>query len=357
MKISETISIHSSEEAASPAELSETNGLISTDYLPKFIHFDARTINEAVFLLKTYGERATIIASGTSLLRELKRRTQPILPGVLINLKSTVNPKIDYIIEDKACIRIGSTTKLNQIATNKIVLRKFAILAKAVKLSGFPQYRNMATIGGEICQQVKCWYYQSSNNLYYCRRKGGNTCYALEGDNQYHAVYDIKDCCAVCASEIAPLLVAMDAKAKITGIAGERVIQFEDFFTPLGNVLQHTDILTEIQIPDTTINSKGSFIKAGLRNEFDPAIVSISVSATIIDKICIQAKIVFGGVSAIPYRAIRAEEMIAGEIINDKSAEEAAQITAQTATPLPKNTYKVDLIKSITKRAILNLIQ
>ena len=109
-------------------------------------------------------------------------------------------------------------------------------------------------------------------------------------------------------------------------------------------------------IPDAEINSKGSFIKAGLRNEFDPAIVSVSVLATIIDKVCIRAKIVLGGVSAIPYRAVYAEEMLNGKIISDKSAEEAAQITAQTATPLPKNTYKVDLIESITKRAILNLI-
>ncbi|MFC1846067.1 FAD binding domain-containing protein [Chloroflexota bacterium] len=356
MKILETINVYSGEEAASPAKLSETNGLISTDYLPKFIHINTRTIHEAIFLLQTYEERATVIAGGTTLLRELKRRVQPILPGVLINLKSIIKPKLDYIIEDELCIRIGSTTKLSKIVTNEIILRKFAMLAQSAKLSGFPQYRNMATIGGEICQHVKCWYYQSSNNLYYCHRKGGNTCQAIEGDNRYHAIYDIKDCCAVCASEIAPILVAMDAKAKITGIGGEQIVKFEDFFTPLGNTLQHTDILTEIQIPNATINSKGSFIKVGLRNEFDPAIASVSILATIIDKVCTHAKIVLGGVCAIPNRAICAEKMITGKIISDELAKKAAQITAQAATPLQMNTYKLDLIESLVKRAILELI-
>lgn len=357
MNILETINIYSGEEAVTLTKISESNGLVSTDYLPKFIHLNAKTVDEAIFLLKTFGERATMIAGGTTLLRELKRRVQPTQPGVLINLKSTAKPKLDYIIEDEVYVRIGSTTKLNKIATNEIILRKFSMLARSAKLSGFPQYRNMATIGGEICQHVKCWYYQSSNNLYYCRRKGGNTCYAVEGNNRYHAVYDNGDCCAVCASEIAPILVALDAKAKITGTGGHRIIRFEDFFTPLGNTLQHTDILTEIQIPNTSINSKGSFVKAGSRNEFDPAVVSVSILATIVGMICTQIRIVLGGVNAVPHRAINAEKTITGKRMSNRLAEEAAQITVKTATPLQMNIYKLDLIESIVKRAFLSVIK
>ena len=356
MRVIECLNTQMIEEAISPIDR-ETKGLISTDLLPKFEHVDVQTVEEAISLLRTYGERATVIAGGTDLLRELKGRVYPIQPQIVINIKTISKPKLNYIVEDSTGLRIGALTTLHNIETCELLKEKYSILAKAAHMAGVLQHRNMATVGGDLCQHVRCWYYRASGNAFFCYRKGGNKCYALHGDNRFHAILGGEDCLAVCPSETAPALVALDAKVKISGISGDRIASLGEFFRPLENILRPDEILTEIQVPTPEPDSRSTFIKVGLGNEFGSALASVAVVVTMGNKVFRSIKIVLGGVSSIPWRAIRAEEMLAGERINkDRVVEGAARAAIKAATPFPMNEYKLDVVQTLLKRAIMGIL-
>jgi len=334
----------------------ERKGIISTDHLPRFEHFNAESIEEALFLLRKYGTRSAVIAGGTDLLSELKARVHPTHPEVLINIKSICRPSLNYVEEDITGLKIGSVTGLREIETNELIEERYGFLSQAAHVAGVPQYRNMATLGGDLCQHVRCWYYRASGNAFFCYRKGGSRCYAVEEDNRYHAVVGSKGCFAVCPSEIAPALIALDAKVRLSEISGDRVVPLEEFFTPLGNVLKPGEILTEVQIPNPKPNSRGIFIKLGLRNAFDTAIASVAVVIATEEGLCTSVNIVLGRVSPLPWRAVRAEEVLVGERLSKHRAEDAARAAIQGATPLPMNAYKLDIVEALVRRAILGVI-
>jgi len=345
MRSEEAIDIEAIEKAQQSPEPRGINGLVSTDHLPEFMLFNAGSISEAIFLLLTHKEKASIVAGGTSLLLEMKRRSQPLQPRVLINIIKSMNPSLEYLTEDGAGLKIGSTARLNRIENYEPVKKRYELLGRAARASGFLQHRTMATIGVDLCRRVTCWYYQTSGNFYHCLRKKGEQCFARDGDNRYHAIFGDTDCCAVFSSDVAPALVALNATIKATGPKGVRLIPIDEFFTPSGTILQQPEILTEIQIPKPTPFTKSSFIKLGRRNEFDQALACVAVSATVRDGICMQARIAFGSVSTIPWRDKRLEKAIEGEAINKKTTDKAAEIITHSATPLKMNGYKVDLVR------------
>ncbi len=353
----DTLDVEPVEEATLLSERRRVKGVISTDFLPRFEHISAGTVEEAAFLLGRYGHRAALIAGGTDLLRELKSRARPLQPDVLINIKSISKPKLNYIVEDNVGLRIGSLTTLHHVEVSELLREKYGILAQAARVSGTPQYRNMATSGGSLCQQVRCWYYRASRNAFFCRRKGGNECYALDGDNRYHAVFGGECCFAVCPSDIAIALVALGAEVKIFGMTGERAIPLEEFFATLGNVLKPGEILTEIQIPALRPGSQGVFVKFGLRNELAPAIVSVAAVIALEDGVCRNIRIVLGGVSPIPWIAVEAEAMLVGDRLSRDRAESAARAAIEGATPLRMNAYKLDLVEALVKRAVRSLLK
>jgi len=331
-------------------------GVISTDYLPKFEHFDAETIKEALQLLKTYGGKAAIISGGTDLLRVLKGRVHPAQPEVLINIKSICRPQLNYIEEDISGLKIGSAVTLHKIETNRIIRQKYSLLAQATHMSGIPQSRNMGTVGGNLAQHVRCCYYRASGNAFFCRRKGGDKCDAVDGDSRYHAILGAIKCFAVCPSGLAPALVALGATVKVSNISGDRVVPIEEFFTPLGSILKPDDIISEIQMPVPSPESRGTYIKLGVRNTFDIAIASVAVMVTIEDGFCSSARIVLGEVSPLPWRAVKAEEVLVGEKFSRDMAVEAAQLAIEGANPIRMNAYKLDVVKGIVERAILAMI-
>lgn len=332
----------------------KAKGIVSTDLLPKFEYINARSIEEAVFLLKTYEGRATLIAGGQDLLRELKGRVRPARPKVLINIKS-VKPRLDYIQERATDLAIGSLSTLHNIEKYPLINQKYNVLAQAAHATRALQYRNSATIGGDLCQQVRCWYYRASGNAFYCLRKGGKECYAIDGDNRYHGIFGSRVCPATCPSDTAPALLALGAKVKIVGALAERTVPVGEFFTPLGNILGPDELLTEVQIPFPEPGSRGVFMKFGLGNIFGPPIVTVAVVAELQDKLCKSARIVLGAVSPLPWRAVKAEQGIVGERIDEGSAESAAQTAVEDASPLSMNAYKVDIAKALVKRAILRI--
>lgn len=343
------------DDVDSPPELVQTTGgYTSFDSLPRFEYVNAGSIAEAVSLLQVHGDHAALMAGGQDLLRRLRGRVHPAAPRVLINIK-TVLPKLDDIRETDDGLVIGSLATLRSVEASPIVRRKYPVLAQAAYATGALQYRNMATLGGDLCQQVRCWYYMAGGNAYDCRRKGGSQCHALDGDNRYHAVFGGQTCVATCPSDIAPALTSLDAKICIAGRRGERKVAVKDFFTPLGNVLAPDEMVTAVHLPLAEPGSRGVFQKLTQGNIFDPALVTVAVVARLNDGLCRSPRITLGAVGFKPWRVAPAERKLAGQKLDAGSAARAAQAAVADARPLGCNEYKVDIARILVQRAILAL--
>lgn len=343
------------EEADSPPEANtSTGGYAVFDSLPPFEHVNAESVAQAVSLLKTHGDQAALIAGGQDLLRRLRGRVHPVAPRVLINIK-TVRSGLDEIRETDGGVLIGCLATLRRIETNPIVRQHYPMLAEAAYASGVLQYRNVATLGGDLCQQVRCWYYLASGNAYNCRRKGGSQCPAVNGDNRYHAIFGSRDCVATCSSDTAPVLAALRARVHIVGSHGERTVMAEDFFTSQGNILGPDEMVTGVHLPTPEPGYRGVFEKFSRGNVFDPAVVSIAVVVRVEGGLCSSPRIVLGAVSPEPWRAALAERKLAGERLDANSASKIAQAVLADAWPLSSNGYKVDITRVLVQRAILAL--
>ncbi|BBO82065.1 oxidoreductase [Desulfosarcina ovata subsp. sediminis] len=321
-----------------------------------FNHDSARTVDEAIELLKNNQGRAKLIAGGTDLLGELKDKVLPTYPEALVNIKTI--PDMDYIKEESGGLKIGALTKLREIVTSPLVQESYNILALAAHSVGSPQIRNMGTIGGNLCQDTRCWYYRYPHQIggrIVCRRKGDRgPCLAVKGDNRYHAIMGGKKCFAVCPSDTATALVALGATMKIVGPGGDRTIPVGNFYNPLGNDLCVDEIVTEIQVPRPSVKAKQNFLKFTLRKPIDFAIVSVASVIRVEAGVCRDASIALGAVAPAPIRATAAEEMIKEKIIDDAIAESAAEMAVTGAKPLSMNAYKVEITKTLVKRAILS---
>ena len=188
----------------------------------------------------------------------------------------------------------------------------------------------------------------------HCLRKGNGPCLAVSGDNRYHAILGGKRCFAVCPSDIAVALAALDAQIKIASPKGERRIAVADFFGTLGNSLKRDEMVTEIEVPRGTGPAKQTFLKFTLRRPVDFAIVSVASVITMEGGICSDARIALGSVAAAPVRARKAEEVIKGRSIDQKAATEAADQAVAGAKPLRMNAYKVEITRKLVERAILS---
>ena len=215
-----------------------------------FEHIDARSMDEACQLLDQYRGKARLNAGGTDLLSILKGDILPDYPDAVINIKSITG--LDYIEEDNDGVRIGALARLSDIAKSTPIKKRYGVLAEAALSVGSPQIRNVATIGGNLCQDSRCWYYRYPRHIggpVQCFRKGNGPCLAVKGDNRYHAIIGGKKCFSVCPSDTAIALAALDAKIYSAGLKGERSVAVEDFYNPLGNALKPGEMVKEIEIP------------------------------------------------------------------------------------------------------------
>jgi xanthine dehydrogenase YagS FAD-binding subunit len=295
------------------------------------------------------------MAGGTDMLGVLKDRILAEDPETLVNIKSI--GEMDYMQEDADGLKIGAVTRLKSIVESPMVNGKYSILADSALAVATPQIRNMGTIGGNLCQDVRCWYYRYPHSMggrLICRRKGKGPCYALTGDNRYNAILGGKKCYAVCPSDMAVALTAMDARLRITGKKGERTVPVHEFYTTMGNVLETDEILTEIRVPLPAENVRQTFLKFRLRESVDFAIVSVAAVINMSNGVCRDARIVLGAVAPTPCRAEKAEEVIIGKSIESESAEAAAEAALEDARPLSGNAYKVQITKALVKKAILS---
>jgi len=319
----------------------------------KFVHLNARAVDEAVSVLQKYGAKARVIAGGTDLLGKMKDEILPTYPEVIINLKSI--PGLDFIREEQGMLRIGALTRLEDIATDPVVCSKYKALADAAHRTASPHIREMGTIGGNLCQDIRCWYYRNPHNRFPCLRKGGGRCYAIEGDNRYHSIFESSvkgGCLAVHPSDTAPALAAMNAVVQTS----KRLIAAEDFFevgVTKTTVLEPDEIVTEVQIQAPSAETKSAFVKFASRKTIDFPIVNCAAMITTSGGKVSGARICLNAVYVTPYRAANAEESIQGQGIDETTARAAGIAAVSRAKPLRHNNYMVQIAKTMVTRAIL----
>jgi xanthine dehydrogenase YagS FAD-binding subunit len=319
-----------------------------------FKHIDVKTIDEACAALSSYHGRSRLNAGGTDLLLILKGDILPDYPKALINIKTI--PHLDYIKRERQVLKIGALACLSDIARSPLVNKEYGVLAKAALSVASPQIRNVATLGGNLCQDVRCWYYRYPRHIggpVMCLRKRSGTCLAVKGDNRYHAIMGGRKCFAVCPSDTAIALAALDARMTIASPQGERNIEVIDFYGPLGNALKKDEMIREIEIPIRKVPAQQTFLKFTLRKPIDFAIVSVASVITMEKGKCKDARIVLGAVASGPVRAKEAEETIIGQPVQEDIAIEVAEKALARAKPLSKNAYKIEIAKVLVKRAIM----
>jgi xanthine dehydrogenase YagS FAD-binding subunit len=309
-----------------------------------FNHTNAKTLAEAKTALA--GGKATIIAGGTDLLGTLKDNILPTYPATVINIKTI--PGLDFIKEEAGMLKIGAATKLADIAANPAINQKYTALAQAASRVATPHVRDMGTIGGNLAQLHRCWYLRKPENRFNCIRKGGTTCYAMAGDNRYHSIFGaVNKCIAVHPSDVAPALIALNAKI----VTPARTIEAENFFdvkVASNTVLAPGEIITEIQVPTPPAGAKSAFLKFAIRKSIDFPIVNCAVMVG-----GGAPRIALNAVAPKPYRAVKAEAAIAGKPINEANAEAAGAAAVADAKPLAATKYKVQIAKTLVKRALL----
>ena len=317
--------------------------------MKRFKHINATTVDEAVSALTQYGDKAEVLAGGCEMMGRLVYRTGP-QPDYVVNLKTI--PGLDSITESGGVLKIGALTKLHDIAYSSVVQGKYSVLAQAALKVATAQIRNMGTIAGNICQEVRCWYWWAPEDHFLCLRKDpSGLCYALQGDNRYqHSIFGASQGCpAANISDIAPALVALDASI----VTSKQTINAADFFFGFTRtVLASDEIVTEIQVP-TPANSKQVFVKASIRKALDFALASVAVVITPATGTITSARVVLGGVAPEPRRVTKAEDALVGNTISEDVADAAARAAVDGAILLAYNGFKVSVTKGVVKRAIL----
>jgi len=318
-----------------------------------FVHINAKTVEEAVSCLNRFGSKGTLIAGGTDLLGKMKDMILPNYPEALINIKTI--PGLDNIDDTDGAFAIGALTRLQDIADHSGIQDRCYALAEAARRTASPHLREMGTLAGNICQDIRCWYYRNANNRFPCLRKGGGRCYAIDGDNRYHSIFggSVKQgCYAVHPSDTAPALIALNAQI----ITSKRSIAAEDFFkvgVKTTTVLESDEMVTGIQVPHPEAGSRSAFLKFAIRKSIDFPLVNAAASISSADGKVTSARLCLNAVYVKPYRAAYAEEALVGKPITEENAAAAGDAAVLDADPLPHNAYMVQIAKTLVIRTVL----
>ncbi len=320
-----------------------------------FKYVQPKSLSDAAGISEKDGDAAVLFAGGTDVLGLIKNDI--ISPSKVINLKSIPGlNKIDYT--NGAGLKIGALTTVDEIAEHPVIMKKFSVLSEAAKEVASPQLRNVGTIGGNICQRPRCWYFREDFD---CIRKGGDICYAIGGENKYHCVVGGGPCYIVHPSDIAVALAALNAEFTITNGKDFRKVPADIFFvlpeqsSLQENILEPGEILTEIFIPELPLGAGSRYIKFTERNVWDFAIVSVAAIVNKSGSKINSAKIVFGGVAPIPWIDENLNSMLIGMELSDKSIEASAADTLEEAEPMEKNEYKIPLARNLVKKLLQDL--
>jgi xanthine dehydrogenase YagS FAD-binding subunit len=321
--------------------------------VPNFNYIRPATLSEAVERLSSPGARAH--AGGTDLLGCLRDR---VCDAPLVVSLSRIQELRGISTSGDGSLRIGALTTIADVAAHPIVNQKYAALASAAASVATPQIRNQGTIGGNLCQRPRCWYFRGDLQ---CVRKGGDTCYAMGGENQYHAIFGASTCLAVHPSDTATALVALGARATIAGRRATRTVPLESFFVlpdedaTRENVLQPGEILTEILVPPPPADFVSAYRKVRTRGSWDFALASLAVAFSFKQGRVDGPRIVLGAAALKPWRATDAEKILTGARLDARTIALAANAAVKGGTALERNDYKIPMFKGLVQEVLERL--
>jgi xanthine dehydrogenase YagS FAD-binding subunit len=324
------------------------------DVMPAFELFQPASIADAVALLDRHGADAWIMAGGMDSFDWLKDRIKR--PSVVVDL-SQVQELRGIRTLNGGGLEIGAGTTLTEIVRDATVREKFRLLAEAAELVASPQIRNQGTLGGNVSQDTRCWYYRAG---WSCYRAGGNICYAdtPSAINREHAILGADRCVAVNPSDTAPALVALDAQMVLQSARGQRIVSAEDYFIGPDidimrmTVLRPGELLTAIRIPATWAGAQFYFEKVRDRNVWDFPLLNVASAATYAGENIERIRLVINAAAARPLRLHAVEAAVVGKPANEQTAQMAGELAVRGAQPLNHNAYKIPLMRNLVKRAI-----
>lgn len=313
--------------------------------LPENLENTFEYLNEPSSLVK---------AGGIDLLDLMKEGI--VEPKRLVNIRAL--EELDFIAGDaQAGVRIGPNLTLAALASNELLRTSYRALAQAAEAAATPQIRNAATLGGNLCQRPRCWYFRS--NDFNCARKGGDTCFAQDGENQYHAIFGNEDGCVIVhPSATAVALLALNAKLKIASQGTEREVPLEAFFVSPAtdisreNILNDGEIITEVLLPPAPKGFTSFYFKQKEKQAFDWPLAEVAVALTLRGNRCTEARIFLGAAAPIPWRVANAETVLKNQTVSKKIARMTAEEAVKGANPLSQNRYKIPIFKAIVYRTI-----
>ena len=316
---------------------------------------EPQTVEQALAWLAKANGKAVLMAGGTDLCTEIKETV--VEPDLVIDLKSI--PGLASIQKDEAGIRIGALTPVAVLAADAMIKRDYSGLSEAAGSLATPQLRNVGTVGGNLCQRPRCWYYRDAQMV--CRKKGGSQCFAAKGRNKYHAIFGGGICHIVYPSDLAPMLIALDAQVTVSSPRGERSLPLGEFYALPSknvrreNVLATDELVREVKLPLAKKGTRSAYVKLKERETWDFALVSAAVRGTVSGGGLGEAAIVLGGVAPIPWRLGKTEAALKGKKLSETVIKEALRADLQEARPLEENGYKLQLVEAAVTRALMSL--
>ncbi len=326
------------------------------DNMPAFELFQPTTTAEALGVLDRYGADAWVLAGGLDTWDWLKDRV--VRPAAVVDL-GAIGPLAE-IRAANGGVEIGAMATLTSVVADATVQESFGLLAEAAALVASPQIRNQGTLGGNLSQDTRCWYYRDGWN---CYRAGGNICYAdtPTAMNREHCVLGASRCVAVNPSDTAPALIALDAELVVENQSGARTVSAADYFVgpevdiERMTVLAPTDLLTTIRVPGTWAGAAFYFEKSRDRAVWDFALGSVARAATVSGGMVEDLRVVVNGMAPTPVRLTAVEDVVRGQAVSEELVEQAGQVATEGVKPLAHNGYKVALLRNLVKRSIRSI--
>lgn len=317
------------------------------------------SLAEACALLAAAPDDALPVAGGTDLLSEIRDGTAA--PDTLVSLDAIADAELRGITDlPDGGIRIGALTTIADMAAHPAIRQRYAALSQAAAGLATPQVRNLGTLGGNLNQRPRCWYYR--HPLTVCLKRGGDRCFAVAGVGKYLCITGGDRCFIVHPSDAAVALATLDAVVAIASPAGQRTVPIADYFTGPDvdlmreNILRPGDLLTAVTLPPPPAGQRSIYLKARERESGDFALVSVAAALTISDATVTGASVVLGGVAPIPHRAVETEAYLRGRSVADVDPAAAGALAVPNPRPLPDNAYKVPMAANLTHRAISALL-
>jgi xanthine dehydrogenase YagS FAD-binding subunit len=320
--------------------------------MPNFAYVRPGTLKEAIQQLSSKGAR--IHAGGTDLLGCLRDgvfSAEKVVSLAGFRQMQEIRPA------KEGGLQVGALATVTEVAESKVVRDRYPALSGAASEVASPQLRNQGTIGGNLCQKPRCWYYRGD---FYCLRKGGDRCFAAKGENAYHCIFGSGGICYIVhPSDVAPVLVAYEARVRLLGPRGARWVPVEKLYVLPGEdpqretVLSPNEILTHVLLPPLAAGTRSSYRKVRARQAWDFALAGVALALQVKEGRVEKARMVLSGAAPVPWRSGEAEKVLTGRLLDADTASKAAEAAVKSAEPLEQNGYKVSLFRGVIEEELV----